>query len=93
MKRHACPKCQSTTGLWQNVMMSGYIYVDEYLNQKGSPEDDGAYFDEQDTFGCCCGWGGPERQLIVLGVDDEALPEIHPLQMSLGEAAQRKGVV
>lgn len=88
MTRHACPKCQSTTGFWRAVLMSGWIDIDTYLEQQGRPEDDGAYFDLQDEFGCThCGWRGFERQLIKLGIDDAPLPIIHPLQMSLGVAA------
>lgn len=87
MTRHACPKCQSTTGFWRAVLMSGWIDVDTYLEEQGRPEADGAYYDVQVEIGCACGWRGFEKNLIKLGIDDEPLPVIHPMQMHLGEAA------
>lgn len=87
-RRHVCPKCQRGNYLWQTVMVSGYITVDEYLKQIGIPDADGVYWDDQDEFGCSeCDWRGFERDLVQMGIDDEPLPYIHPEQMFIVEAA------
>lgn len=88
-QRHVCPKCQSGEALWQSVTVSGWVDVDTYLEQAGSPEVDHAWYDLCDNeYGCAnCEWRGTESMMIVLGIDDQPLPVIHPNQLRLGEAA------
>ena len=84
MPRHRCPKCQRGDCFYQDVVLSGYIEVDEELEHQGSPEQDHAWWEEnENTFGCSCGWHGQRKALIVLGIDDEELPVIHPDQLAL----------
>lgn len=85
--RHVCPKCHKSEGLWREVMISGWVSVDEHLVTEGAPETDGAWWSVGSTFGCSeCEWAGPLSQLIELGLNDAPLPYILPGQLTI-EAA------
>lgn len=87
MARHRCPKCQRGDQLWEAVVISGYIGVDDELEPQGQPEEDGHGYDQQGFYGCACGWEGSESGLIILGTNDEPLPYILPGQLDIFQHA------
>ena len=80
-----CPKCDSTISLWEGAEASGYFPVDEYLERKGSWEQDHAYIESTGEYGCGeCQWIGGKDDFVKLGNDGNPLPHIHRDQLEFG---------
>lgn len=94
-RRHRCPACHKSDGLWEatEVTVGGWRGLDEYLEPNGESETDdfdvlsGPYPTGQ--VGCSqCDWRSWLRDdLEAVGIDGEPLPVVHPNQMQIEAAA------
>lgn len=81
---YCCPECKDGDHLWEEVMASGWRGIDTHLKPTHERDTDWSIIDTMVNVGCsACDWRGQRRMLVVLGVDGEPLPEIHPLQQTL----------
>lgn len=89
-RRYRCPECHASEGLWESIekVVVGWRDLDEHLEIRA--ECSSFDFETQDgpwangEVGCSlCGWRGVRADFEALGIDGEALPVIHPNQMTL----------